>query len=102
ADAMDALSGWYLGDTRADHPLASPVYADLSGLPPILVDCGDAEVLRDDSVMLAERLEAAGVQVDHRVWPEMIHVFQVFAGMAPEAQEGVDRIAAFLTTHLAR
>ncbi len=102
AGAMDALSGWYLGDTRADHPLASPVYADLSGLPPILVDCGDAEVLRDDSVMLAERLEAAGVQVDHRVWPEMIHVFQVFAGMAPEAQEGVDRIAAFLTTHLAR
>ncbi|MGI9603956.1 MAG: alpha/beta hydrolase [Acidimicrobiales bacterium] len=100
AGAMEALSRWYLGDTAPDDPLASPVYADLTGLPPTLIDCGDAEVLLDDSVMLAERMQAAGVEVDHQVWPEMIHVFQVFAGMAPEAQAGVDRIGEFLGRHL--
>jgi len=98
--AMEALRGWYLGETPAEHPLASPLFADLHGLPPTLVDCGEAEVLHDDAIELAARLEAAGVDVDHQVWPEMVHVFQAFAGMAPEAQAGVDRIGAFLQAHL--
>ena len=99
-DAMAALRSWYLGATPPEHPLASPLFADMAGLPPLLVDCGEAEVLHDDAVELAARLTAAGVAVDHQVWPEMVHVFQAFAGMAPEAQAGVDRIGAFLRHHL--
>jgi len=82
------------GDPR--DPLANPLHADLTGLPPLLVQVGDSEVLLDDSTRLAERAKAAGVDVTLEVWDEMVHVFQAFAFMLPEGQQAIDRIGEFV------
>ena len=82
------------------HPLASPVYADLTGLPPLMIQVGDAEAFLDDSTTLAANARAAGVDVTLEVWPEMIHVFQAHAPSIPEGQEGIDHAGAFLRQHL--
>jgi acetyl esterase/lipase len=82
------------GDPR--DPLANPLYADLTGLPPLLVQVGDAEVLLDDSVRLEKLAKAAGVDVTLEVWDEMVHVFQGFAFMLPEGQQAIDRIGEFV------
>lgn len=94
------IAGLFLGGGDPRDPYASPIHADLSGLPPLLVQVGDAEVLLDDSTRLAERATAAGVAVTLEVWPEMIHVFQASAGYVPESDEAVARIAAFCRHHL--
>ena len=87
----------YLGE-GADrrNPLANPLHADLTGLPPLLVQVGDSEVLLDDSTRLAARAKAAGVYVTLEVWDEMVHVFQAFAFMLPEGQQAIDRIGEFV------
>ncbi len=81
------------------NPLAAPLHADLGGLPPLLVQVGDAETLRDDGVRLAERARAAGVAVELEVWPDMIHVFHAFAGLCAEGREAIARIGAFVRLH---
>ena len=86
----------YLGGADPRTPLAAPLYADLSGLPPMLIHVGDAEVLLDDSTRLAARAKAAGVDVTLEVWPDMIHVWQFFAAVLPEGQQAIDRIGAFV------
>ncbi len=86
----------YLGDADPRTPLAAPLYADLSGLPPMLIHVGDAEVLLDDSTRLAERATAAGVDVTLEVWDHMIHVWQFFAAILPEGQQAIDRIGAWV------
>ncbi|HEY7983999.1 MAG TPA: alpha/beta hydrolase [Ktedonobacterales bacterium] len=86
------------GDTRA--PLASPLYADLRGLPPTLIQVGDHEILLDDSTRLAERARAAGVAVTLEIWPEMWHVFESLAGYLPEADQAIGKIGAFMRTRL--
>jgi len=99
-DGLDPEVGFYVGgessDVDAKHPLVSPLYADLAGLPRMLVQVGTDEVLLDDSTRLAARAEQAGVPVTLEVWPEMIHVFQMGAGRLPEATEAVARIGAWL------
>lgn len=80
-------------------PLVSPLYADLSGLPALLVHAGDRETVRDDATMLAERAVAAGVDVELKIWDGMIHVFQMFPEI-PQAREAIADIAAFLRKHL--
>jgi len=90
----------YLCGADPRHPLASPIYADPSGLPPLLVQVGDAEVILDDSVRFATRAKAAGVPVNLSVWPEMLHVFPIFVGEFPEAEEGTAEIAAFFRSFL--
>ena len=86
----------YLGDADPRTPLASPLYADLSGLPPLLIQAGTAEILLDDATRLAERASDAGVDVTLDIWPEMIHVWQGFAGFLPEGQTAVTQIGAFV------
>jgi len=86
----------YLGQTAANHPLASPLYADLKGLPPLLLHVSDSEVLLDDSTRLAERARAAGVSVTLRVWPGLPHVWQGFVPFIPEAASSLREIARFL------
>lgn len=81
-------------DPRA--PRASPAGADLTGLPPILIQVGADEVLLDDAITLARRAEAAGVHAELEVWPDMIHVWQMFCGALPEADDAIGRIAGFL------
>jgi epsilon-lactone hydrolase len=99
-DGLLAMARLYLGAADARDPRASPIHADLSGLPPMLVQVGKAETLLDDSVRLAERARAAGVDVTLDPWDDMIHVWQAFS-MLPEAHRAVDKIGAFLRERLA-
>jgi monoterpene epsilon-lactone hydrolase len=93
---MHPCAALYLGTTDARQPLASPLYADLRGLPPLLLHVGDAEVLLDDTTRFAERARAAAVDVHVEVWPEMFHVFQAFATVLPEGREAIAKIGEFL------
>jgi monoterpene epsilon-lactone hydrolase len=89
----------YAGDVPLTDPRISPLYADLSGLPPILVHVGDAEVLRDDSVGFAERAGAAGTPVELYIGPNMVHVWHLFADVAPESTRDFATVAAWITAH---
>lgn len=86
----------YYGEAGPRHPLVSPIHADLSGLPPLLVQVGTSEVLLSDSTRLAERAKAAGVDVTLEEWAEMIHVWHFFAFMLPEGQQAIERIGEFV------
>jgi phosphinothricin tripeptide acetyl hydrolase len=86
----------YLGATDPRTPLASPVFADLRGLPPMLIQVGSEEVLLDDATRLAERARAAGVDATIEVWDSMIHVWHWFLPWLDEAQSAVDKIGAFV------
>jgi phosphinothricin tripeptide acetyl hydrolase len=90
----------YLGAADPRTPLASPVFADLRGLPPILIQVGSEEVLLDDATRLAERARAAGVDATIEVWDSMIHVWHWFLPWLDEAQSAVDKIGAFLRGRL--
>ncbi len=101
--SRDMLLGWgklYLGNHDPLTPLASPLYADLHGVPPMLIQVGSAEVLLDDSTRLAERASAAGVDTTLEVWPNMIHVWQSFAVILPEARQAIERIGKFVQARL--
>jgi epsilon-lactone hydrolase len=93
------LAGHYLGSADPRSPLASPLYADLRGLPPLLIQVGGAETLLDDSTRIAEKLRAAKVDVELEIWPEMIHVWHAFA-LLPEAGEAIERIGQHLKKRL--
>ncbi len=95
-DGAREAADWYLAGQSDRHPYASPLYADLHGLPPVLIHVGDAEILRDDSVRFAAAARAAGVDVTLEIWPEMPHVWHAFAGLVPEADEAVERIGRWL------
>jgi acetyl esterase/lipase len=94
-------AGFYLGDTDPRHPIASPLYADLSGLPPLLIHVGQDEVLRDDSTRLAERAHAAGVHVELKVWPVVPHAWQLAAHLIPEGRQSLREAGAFLRAQVA-
>jgi monoterpene epsilon-lactone hydrolase len=91
---------YYLGKTDPCNPLASPLYADLSGLPPLLIHVGADEVLRDDSTRLADRARAAGVPVEIKIWPVVPHAWQLAAHLVPEGRQSLRESAAFLRTHV--
>jgi acetyl esterase/lipase len=86
----------YLGDGDRRNPLASPLHADLTGLPPMLIQVGAAETLVDDSKRLADNAKTAGVDVTLEVWDEMIHLWQLMAVMVPEGQQAIDRIGEWV------
>ena len=86
----------YLAGEDPRHPYASPLYADLRGLPPLLIQVGDAEVILDDSARVAARAREAGVDVTREVWDEMPHVFHAFAGLLPESDQAIERIGDWL------
>jgi acetyl esterase/lipase len=95
-----ALARNYLGEEGdPTDPLASPLYADLAGLPPLLIQAGDRETVLDDSTILAAAARAAGVDVKLEVWDHMIHVFQMFPEI-PQAREAIASAAKFLREHL--
>jgi len=89
----------YIGERDPRIPLASPLYADLRGLPPLLILVGTAETLLDDSTRLAERAKAAGVQVDLQVWDDMVHVWPMFASILPEGQQALNVVGEFVRKH---
>ena len=86
----------YVGDRDLRAPLASPLYADLRGLPPLLIQVGTAETLLDDSTRLADKAKASGVKVELDIWEDMIHVWPIFAPILPEGQRAIERIGEFV------
>jgi len=84
------------------NPLASPLYADLTGLPPLLIMVGTAEILLDDSTRLADKAKESGVEVELQVAEGMIHVWSFFASVIPEGKHGVETIGAFIRKRLHR
>ncbi|WP_037627725.1 alpha/beta hydrolase [Streptomyces aureus] len=95
-----AYADLYVGTGDRAHPLASPLFGDLAGLPPLFVQVGANEVLLDDSVRLAGRAGADDVEVTLEVLPGLPHVFQHHYGRLDEADAALDRAARFLTGHL--
>src|SRR5262249_35004723 len=91
----------YLGGKDPRTPLAAPIYADLAGLPPLLIQVGTAETLLDDAARLAERAKKAGVDVTYEPWENMIHVWHAFAPMLDEGKQAIERIGAFVQKHTA-
>jgi acetyl esterase/lipase len=91
---------FYLGDGDPFNPLLSPVYADFSGFPPMLVHASTDEVLRDDAVRVVERAKAAGVDVSFRLWQHVPHVWQFFAAVLPEARESLNDVTRFVREHV--
>lgn len=89
-------AGRYVGGGDPRNPLISPLYADLAGLPPLLIHVGSDEVLLDDSTRLADRARAAGVNVELKIWPVVPHAWQLAYPQVPEARQSLAEAAAFL------
>ncbi len=87
---------YYLGDVDPRNSIASPLYADLAGLPPLLIHVGADEVLLDDSTRLAEKARAAGVRVELKIWPVVPHAWQLAPHRIPEARESLRESGEFL------
>ena len=86
----------FLGDGDRRDPLAAPLHADLSGLPPLLIIVGTSETLLDDAVRLHEKAEAAGVDSTLEIWEDMIHIWPWFAPFLPEGQQAMEQIGDFI------
>ena len=95
-ELLRAQAALYLRATSTREPLASPLEADLTGLPPTFIQVGDAELLLDDSLRLAERLRASGVEVTLDRWEGMIHGWQFYPEVLREAKTAIERLARFL------
>jgi monoterpene epsilon-lactone hydrolase len=96
--AVDARR--YAGGEDVRSPLVSPLFADLRGLPPLLIQVGDDEVLLNDSTRLADVAKAAGISVAFQVWPDLWHVWHLYAGLMPEADAAMRDIADFISMHI--
>jgi monoterpene epsilon-lactone hydrolase len=92
----------YLGNADPRNPLASPIFGDYHGLPPLLIQAGEYEIIRDDSVRVAAKAQEAGVDVQLEIWPGMFHVFQSHEPLLPEAREAIAHIGEFMRCCLAR
>jgi monoterpene epsilon-lactone hydrolase len=88
----------YLGKADRRTPLAAPIYGNLKGLPPLLIQVGTAEILFDDATRLAERARLDGVDIVLEPWDEMIHMWHMFP-MLPEGNQAIERIAEFMRDH---
>jgi acetyl esterase/lipase len=91
----------YLAGADPTDPFVSPVYAELYGLPPLLIQVGDHEVLLSDSTRVAEQAQAQGVEVILEIYDELWHVFQSWAAALPEGRQAIERIGAFIRRQLA-
>jgi len=99
---LDRWAGAYAGSADPAVPSISPIFADLSGLPPLHVEVGTAEVLLDDARRLVNRAQAAGVSAELVEADDMIHVWPFFAGLVPEADVAIERIAGFVRDRCAK
>jgi monoterpene epsilon-lactone hydrolase len=97
---MDEARGYYLGGTDPSDPGASPLFGRFPGCPPVFLQTAGTEILRDDTLRMADRLRAHGAEVELDLWPDTPHVVALFQGWLPEADEVLRRTAAFLTRHL--
>lgn len=94
ARTMPEFRNRYLPNADLRNPLASPVFGDFRGLPPILIQTGEHEMLRDDSIRVTKKARADGVPVTLEIWPGMVHVFQIRS--LPESRDAIRRIGEFI------
>ncbi len=92
---------FYLGDADARHPYASPIFADYTGIPPLLFQVGEHEIIRDDSASAAAKARADGVDATLEIWPGMFHVFPSHEPLLPEGRKAIEHIARFIQKHRA-
>jgi epsilon-lactone hydrolase len=90
----------YLGGQDPRNPLLSPIFADLRGLPPLLIQAGGEEILAGSAKRFAERARAAGVDATLEVWPGMWHVWHIFGASLPEARQALQHVADFVVAHV--
>lgn len=100
-DSVYAAAREYVGTRDAREPLISPIYGDLAGLPPLLIQAGDHEVFLSDSISLAENAARAAVMVELQIWDEMWHVFQAWNAALPEGRAALAEVGAFLNKQIA-
>ena len=98
--SSETYLGYYVGNGDARHPYASPLFGELGGLPPLMIQVGDYETLLDDSTRFAKRAEEAGVEVHLHVWEGLFHCFPLLAPMFPEATQAMDEVTAFIRQKL--
>lgn len=98
-DGLLDAAAHYAGDADPAHPLLSPINAELTGLPPLLIHVGDHEALLDDSIGFSEKARAGGVDVEFEIWPEMWHVWHHWAPDLPEAVDAIEKIGVFVKAH---
>jgi acetyl esterase/lipase len=96
ADVLKVFANIYLHSQPPANPLASPLYADFAGLPPLLIHVGANTTLLDDSVRLAERAHRSGVDVRLKIWPVVPHGWQLVYQRVPEAAASLKEAADFL------
>ena len=96
ADHLPRLAAFYLAGTDPRMPYASPLYGDAAGLPPVLIQVGGDEILRDDAVRMADRLTRVNPQSRIEIWPRMPHAWQLFVPVLPEARQAIGQIADFI------
>jgi acetyl esterase/lipase len=90
----------YAGDQDLRLPLLSPHYGDLCGLPPLLIQVGEDEILLSDAERLAVKAQTEGVDVTLVIWPKMWHVWHLFVPLLPEAQQALNAIGVFIRARL--
>jgi acetyl esterase/lipase len=100
-DGLRVRAPEYVAQADAADPQISPIFGDLSGLPPLLIQVGSHEILLSDALRLAGRAATTDVAVTLEVTPGVPHVFQGFAGLLDEASAALDRASVFLKSHLA-
>jgi acetyl esterase/lipase len=93
---MPIVASCYCDESELSHPLVSPVYADLSGLPPLYIQVGADEILLSDSTRAADKVKVAGGKVDIEIWPDMWHVFQVFVHQMPESRDAIRKLGIYI------
>jgi acetyl esterase/lipase len=102
AHAMQRMCSEYAGEHDSADPEISPLYMDCDGLPPLFFLASSNEILMDDTVFLARRTSAAGIDTTCHIWPMLPHAFPLFAGFFPEAIAARRDIANFIGQHLAK
>lgn len=100
-ELLEQWAAFYAGDTALDAPSVSPLFAELAGLPPLLIQVAAEEALLDDATRFAGRATAAGVECTCDVVAERFHVWHLVAGIVPEADDAVGEVTAWLDVRLA-
>jgi epsilon-lactone hydrolase len=93
-EQLGFIADQYRGNQSAESPTVSPLHGDMAGLPPIILYASDSEILRDDTVLLAEKIRAGGGSAEIEVWHGLPHAWPLFAGLIPEADRCLKEAAA--------
>lgn len=90
----------YVEQQDPTSPLISPVFADLSNLPPLLIQVGEYEILRSDAIRLSDNAHKVGVEATLEIWKGMWHDWHMFAGLMPESRRAIERIGSFISERM--